>query len=436
MATETLYIKNFLGITEAEITLNRLNLFIGPQARGKSVIVKLLYFFKSEFIDAFLGNIVNQQTKRDLLAKIADEFEAIFPKAYWGGQAFSIVYMHGLLEVEILGAGSAKAKLSVNYSEWLVKLQKDLRKHYQASLVKAEQEREAAEHSQLAERGSRYIDGFDAVISKVSSSDYGHLFTRQVFVPASRTFFANLQKNIFSFLANNIEIDPFLKEFGSVYERSKRIYDISLPGGLGKGEARKEIIALLENIVSGRYEQESEQDWIVGARGRINLANASSGQQEALPMLLVLSVMPFMPPLYGGDKAPSGFYIEEPEAHLFPNSQKLFVSLLALLSNATPHQFFITTHSPYLLTALNNCILAASAWQTADENKREAIEKLMPSRYHVRYEDVAAWTVTEQGTVQSILDPEAQLIGANLLDNVSQEFEGTTNALLDLMYED
>lgn len=435
MATETLYIKNFLGIQEAEITLNRLNLFIGPQARGKSVIVKLLYFFKAKFIDAFLDSIVNQQSKRALLVKVADEFEVIFPKAYWGG-AFSIVYTYGLLKIEVAGAGSTKAKLSVGYSEWLLKLQKDLKKLYQTSLLKAEQEQEVSEFSQHIEIGFRYTDGFNAVINKVSSSDYAHLFTRQVFIPASRTFFANLQKNIFSFLANNIEIDPFLKEFGSVYEQSKRIYSMPFLGILEKSEARKEIRVLLEKIVSGRYEQESEQDWIVGARGRVNLANASSGQQEALPMLVVLSIMPFFPSRLGSRKQPSGFYIEEPEAHLFPASQKQFISLLALLANAKPHQFFITTHSPYLLTALNNCILAASAWQSADENKREDIEKLMPNRYHVRYEDVAAWTVTEQGTVQSILDPEARLIGANLLDSVSQEFEGTTNALLDLMFED
>ena len=42
---ETLHIQNFAGITDATISLSRMNVFIGPQASGKSVCAKLIDFY-------------------------------------------------------------------------------------------------------------------------------------------------------------------------------------------------------------------------------------------------------------------------------------------------------------------------------------------------------------------------------------------------------
>jgi AAA15 family ATPase/GTPase len=41
---EKIVVENFGGITEAEINLKKINIFIGPQASGKSVLAKLIYF--------------------------------------------------------------------------------------------------------------------------------------------------------------------------------------------------------------------------------------------------------------------------------------------------------------------------------------------------------------------------------------------------------
>ena len=57
-----------------------------------------------------------------------------------------------------------------------------------------------------------------------NNKEISKYFSESVFIPASRSFFANLQKNIFSFLAENIDIDPFMKEFGSKYELAKKLY--------------------------------------------------------------------------------------------------------------------------------------------------------------------------------------------------------------------
>ena len=41
----TLVIDNFLIFDHAEIDINKFTVFIGPQASGKSIVAKLVYFF-------------------------------------------------------------------------------------------------------------------------------------------------------------------------------------------------------------------------------------------------------------------------------------------------------------------------------------------------------------------------------------------------------
>lgn len=51
------------------------------------------------------------------------------------------------------------------------------------------------------------------------------------------------------------------------------------------------------------------------------------------------------------------FIIEEPESHLFPESQKYMTELVALISNCK-HSVVLTTHSPYVLGTLDNLLYA------------------------------------------------------------------------------
>jgi predicted ATPase len=117
--------------------------------------------------------------------------------------------------------------------------------------------------------------------------------------------------------------------------------------------------------------------------------------QESLPMLSVF-------PLLIHRKTDNIYFLE---AHLFPVSQKHIVSLMAIMYN---HSMVITTHSPYILSAINNLIL--------DTNKEE-LYKLVDMLI-----DVSAYTV-EDGVLKSIVDTENRLIGMNIIDSVSDDFD-------------
>jgi len=54
----------------------------------------------------------------------------------------------------------------------------------------------------------------------------------------------------------------------------------------------------------------------------------------------------------------SQLIIEEPELNLFPSTQRdLMYHLLKLITGERDHRLTITTHSPYILYALNNCMM-------------------------------------------------------------------------------
>lgn len=236
-----------------------------------------------------------------------------------------------------------------------------------------------------------------------------------IYIPAGRSFFAYLQKSIFSFISTNIPIDHFLKEFGAIYEITRDNNLFRRPSNTKP----KIVQSLVESLICGSYEYEKGQDWIVGDRGRVSLAHSSSGQQEALPLAMILSTWPYII----SPTVIRSFVIEEPEAHLFPIAQGQVISLIAVAYNSEKGagDFVITTHSPYILTALNNLIQAGNTAKVLGESRSEEVYKIVPKEQHVKFDDVAAYTVSD-GYVTSILDHEYRLLQADAIDSVSEFF--------------
>ncbi len=52
---------------------------------------------------------------------------------------------------------------------------------------------------------------------------------------------------------------------------------------------------------------------------------------------------------------------EEPEAHLYPETQSDIVELIGLLANLYHNQIIIITHSPYILPPFNNLYICSSS---------------------------------------------------------------------------
>lgn len=129
---------------------------------------------------------------------------------------------------------------------------------------------------------------------------------------------------------------------------------------------------------------------------------------------------------------PSSFIniVEEPEQNLFPTSQQKVINSLLEYNNAIKeNKLIISTHSPYILTALNNSIIAEEVF----EKTGKEIEPYGPKR-RIAYADVSAYQF-EDGKIVGIKDEETRLIDADAIDSCSAEINSDFDALLDLLPE-
>lgn len=426
---EKLIIKNFAGIKELELEVKRINILIGPQASGKSVCAKLLYYFKN-FVWEILSTVENEQTKRNLDLNYSKTFEEYFPPESWGTHNFSLRYEIANIFIEVSRKKDSKEpRILLNYSDLLKKELRDLR-----SLVKKTKEKmsgEAEYDTFDAYKGKRALR--NRLVSSISSNLCKEAVFTQLFIPAGRSFFANLQSNIFSFLSNNNALDPFLRAFGSTYETIKplRFKSINrLEEGKNTKKVQDEIVCLIEKSLCAKHVHEKGKDFLEVADGRrIGITHSSSGQQELLPLTVMLAALPFFEPRGSGQTV----YIEEPEAHLFPNAQRSVIELIATVFNCRKEklQFFITTHSPYVLTSINNLLQAGLIYQDVAQDVLSQLEKIVPRYKALNTADLSAYLL-ENGRGKSIVCPDTGLIDAKAIDSVSDDLAIEFDDLLNL----
>jgi AAA15 family ATPase/GTPase len=427
---EKLIVKNFAGIKDLEIEIKRINILIGPQASGKSVCAKLLFYFKN-FVWEFLSVVNNEQTKRNLDSNYSKTFEEYFPPDSWGKQDFLIRYEISNVFIEVSRKQDTKGRISLSYSDFFNKELRNLRK-----LLKKGREKT----SEIAPSFEIIYDLFlykqllkEHLVESLGRSIGREAAFNQLFIPAGRSFFSNIQSNIFSILSSNNTLDPFLRSFGSTYEGIKNLgiqYEVDVEDKYTK-DILEEINRLIEQSLCGKHIQEKGKDFLEVADGRrISIANSSSGQQETLPLTIMLAALP----LLASPPVGQTVYIEEPEAHLFPSAQRNIVELIATVFNSRKEQlqFFITTHSPYVLTALNNLLQAGLLYEESSEDIQHQLEKIVSRYKSLDVDDLSAYVLSD-GKCNSIVCPDTGLIDARVIDSVSDELAIEFDQLLNLV---
>ena len=432
---EKLIIRTFCGIENIEIELKDITVLIGPQATGKSICAKSLFFFKNFISDLRLA-VDDEKTKKEFDEGIKRQFEEYFPHQSWTSQfllRYELLDSENKLDLFIQIKKSAKTNLRLTYSEIFKTVFDELTKQHKRILST-----KTAEDT----RNFNFDPEFEFIADQVINKYLGTSFLgNQLFIPAGRSFFAILQISIFSFLATNTAIDPFLKSFGSFYENVKRFegrrrINRENPKRTKRQERRwaisKKVETLVSEILKGEYVLERGKDFLVSVDGRrTNLANASSGQQETLPLALILKYLQ----VRTLSRRSYSVYIEEPEAHIFPAAQKKIIQLISLVYNASkeniPFQFLITTHSPYTLTALNNLIFAGQLSAKFKGKKRQEVYKVVDEDMLLDPENIECYSL-RNGQSVSIISEETNLITSDVIDEVSEDLSMEFDKLLQL----
>ena len=421
--SEKLTIEGFAGLKKVSIDLRKINLFIGPQATGKSVVAKLLHLLKS--IPAFLLAGATQGMAKGRLYKVClARFEQCFPVSTWGEAPFFVHYECGDVFVKIRKTPAKTAGVTLSCSTYYGDVLRGLRDLSDAI------GRQPAEAQAIA---GLVTPRMHRELSRLATErGMPQFYFHQVFIDAGRSFFANVQQNVFRMISADATLDPFLREFGAYYERCRDfVFGRNGRPRTPRNRADREIDRLVEEILGARCAVKGEQDVLEFPDGRVvDIGHVSSGQQETHPLAVILQGVLIEQPLANGKT----LYIEEPEAHLFPVTQRRVVELLATVYNADPvrSQLVVTTHSPYILTALNNLLqagrLAGELGGNASALKR--LHRVVPKTRLLSAGDVSAYYFDGM-TARSIMTDDG-LIEAAEIDSVSEDLAIQFGKILDI----
>jgi hypothetical protein len=116
--------------------------------------------------------------------------------------------------------------------------------------------------------------------------------------------------------------------------------------------------------------------------------------------------------------------IEEPEQNLFPATQRNLIYFLLEICASAPvieHSFTVTTQSPYMLYAINNCMMGGLVnAQLAGKEKEEFLSDDFPSRKSwLNPKSVSIWEL-ENGKLRTVQDKDG-IVSQNYFDNVMTE---------------
>lgn len=373
---EKLIIRNFGAIRDVEIELKALTIFIGETGTGKSTLAKLISIFRSR---DFWSN--------EKIREISFFKERL---TYYQIENFlekeSYIEYHSKIGISFV---CQEGKILQSFSDELVKYLevqfKELRKESLASHIE------------------------DITLSS---------FEEVIYIPADR--------GVVSFLAEKYAAIDQQKLTG-IFPETLRTFT----GYFNRISfiLKKHYVELFDVT----YQKINGKDYVELPNGKVLLlSETASGMQAAIPVILVLEHFSQFE-----REQKKSYTIEEPELNLFPSAQKTLVEFFAEKVLGCGHDLVITTHSPYILTATNNLVAGKDAYEHAQGNaeKLETLEKVLPSSKLIRFEDVSAYMLKD-GNLETIMNWENRLIGANLLDSVSDEFDAIFGVALDILYGD
>lgn len=186
----------------------------------------------------------------------------------------------------------------------------------------------------------------------------------------------------------------------------------------------KEALNLIKLILRGTYRYSNGEEQILLDNGKyVKINFSSSGQQECIWILNLLFY-------YLLQQNPILFIIEEPESHLFPESQKYITELIAM-TNTWGHSVVLTTHSPYVLGTLNNLLYA----HTVGCKYPEKTNKIISKSFWVNFNQFDSWFV-KNGKVQNCMDSEIHMIQNERIDEISKVINNDFDQILNLQNEE
>jgi len=427
-------IQNFGPIQNFTMELKQLNIFIGSQASGKSTIAKSVFFckaIKDEFID-YVYQIENREQNSKIISNmnknLRKKFISFFGTTKHMG-LFKIKYYISK-EKSISIENSDRGYIQVQFSKTILneinKIQKVFDQYLNSKKDNHFNNLELnndflLEDANKKQHYKKIKQSIELIFEDTQISNY---------IPAGRSLLTTLSEQLGDIDSN--KLDYLMKIFIEKIKYLKKFFNDDLEALLEdmKKLSNQKIdfenvnytIKKINNIIKGRYKYENGEEKIyINDEDYIKISFSSSGQQESIWILLLIYYFVL-------NQIETFTIIEEPEAHLYPEAQKEIIELISLLSNINNNQVIVTTHSPYILSSLNNLLYAKNILNSTNQTD---IEKIVDKKIWLDYNEINAFFI-QDGKAENILDTELKLIKAEAIDSASEIINASYDKLFDL----
>ncbi len=219
------------------------------------------------------------------------------------------------------------------------------------------------------------------------------------FIPSYREVAILLKDNLFALMSTNTTLPQILTFFGDNFTKAKN--------EIGNFN--------YSDIFDVTFSYKSGNDIIILNNNNFILLNeASSAINSGVPMLVVHDYLYHKLKTYYEKNRKFLTIIEEPELNCFPLTQKKIVTYFIEKLILSQNQLLITTHSPYILTSLNNLMYA----YVVGQKDKVGVNKIIEEKYWVNPEDVSCYFMND-GYAEPIMNYKEGMIKAEIIDSVS-----------------
>ena len=428
-----LIIRNVGPVTFVDVYLNKVNVFIGPQSSGKSTIAKVVS--TCSWIEKEVATTMNEGCVAD-----ADAFISLMSDFHKMTKYFDET-SEILFETEVV-------RISLKGSEFSIVL-KDQQTYHREKICYIPSERNAVTLPELQgfEFGqtnlrSFLFDWFNAreFYNESNKTDILNLGVRYYYDPDELRYkdrIEHINGNTYeiplgsasSGLQSVVPLQIMMQYYAGQYFTSfgeKTSFDTEAKT---KQISRKLTdMMVLQKLFPEEYEPAKRNHFIQKANELLREGDENAKQlldeyRAAVERLTIPNR--------------TSFIIEEPEQNLFPRTQMdLLLYLLSQLTHGRRHHLVMTTHSPYILFALNNCLLA---YLVKDSVEEETVPLVSSLKYAVNPADVSVWSikdgylVSDKGETNKTIQDERGLIRKNYFNDVMKDVMSEFNTLLTYM---
>lgn len=431
-----LKIRHLGPIDECELTINKFTVFTGPQSNGKSTIAKAIYYFRTIKQDVLnlmmqggpskVSDKENASWEYVLKQRLRDKFMQLFGTSWIMPDDMEMTYIYKkgnyirvFLVPDDKNYDSKRNFIDIEFSQNLQDYLSEL--EYQSfDNISVGQKEHAAKALE-----ERFADIYETV-----------------FIPAGRNLITLLSTQL-NFIFTSLEgtqlrnIDYITKRYTELILKLKPSFSEGFEGMLfdacqdpertKRYKLNRVAIDLLlkcaSDVLRGKYRYvEGEERLYLDEKRYVKINLASSGQQEIVWVFNILFY-------YLLENKKVFIILEEPESHLYPESQQKISEILALFYNSS-NGILITTHSPYVLGTLNYLLLA-------QQTGLEIIKTKVHKRYWIDPKSFAAYYICNGGMeCATNAEDNLTLIRNELIDDASLEINEMIDFILEQSFEE